>query len=141
MTYNSLRFVVLLVIVSVLGFLVLSVKANAWDSTNRESIKDYAIHVAQREKINVGAFLATLECEAGFQNIQSRIVKNGVREQSFGVAQIHLPSHPHITKEQALSPFWAINWMAEEWLNGRESKWSCFRTMGLSYLKRSEVNS
>lgn len=139
MTYNSLRFVVLLVIVSILGFLVLSMKVHAWDATNKESLRDYAIYVSSKEGLSVGAFLATLKCEGDFYNGQSYVKKIGGpngREDSWGVAQIHLPSHPEISKEQALNPFWSINWMADEWLKGNEWKWTCYKIKGLSYLMK-----
>lgn len=61
------------------------------------------------------AMKRTLWCESGFENVQSRIVKNGVREPSFGVAQIHEPSHPTITREQALDPEFAIKFMSDNW--------------------------
>lgn len=57
----------------------------------------------------------TLGCESGFYNIQSNIVKNGIREDSWGIAQIHLPSHPNVTKEQALDPEFAIKFMSDNW--------------------------
>lgn len=138
MTYNSLRFVVLLVIICVLGILVLSVKTHAWEIGNKESLRDYAIYVASKEGLNVGVFLATLKCEGDFYNGQSYVLKEGGpngREDSWGVAQINLPYHPEITKAQALNPFWSINWMADQWLKGNEWKWSCWHTKGLGYLK------
>lgn len=57
----------------------------------------------------------TLYCESGYQNIQSNIVKNGIREPSYGIAQIHQPSHPTITREQALDPEFAIKFMSDNW--------------------------
>lgn len=57
----------------------------------------------------------TLWCESRFYNIQSNIVRRGVREESYGIAQIHLPSHPSISKEQALDPEFAISFMSEYW--------------------------
>lgn len=57
----------------------------------------------------------TLWCESGFWNIQSRVVKNGVRESSWGISQIHEPSHPHITREQALDPEFSIKFMSDNW--------------------------
>lgn len=55
----------------------------------------------------------TIYCESQWYNIQSGITINGVQEESYGLAQIHLPSHPHITKEQALTPEFAIDFMVE----------------------------
>jgi hypothetical protein len=48
----------------------------------------------------------------------------GEREKSFGPAQIHLPAHPEITKEQASDPDFALNFMAEHLSKGQD-KWTC----------------
>jgi len=61
----------------------------------------------------------TIYCESNNKNVQSYIVKNGIREESYGIAQIHLPSH-NITKEQALDPEYSINFMSERW---EDTKW------------------
>lgn len=57
----------------------------------------------------------TLECESHFNNIQSYIITDGVREPSFGIAQIHQPSHPQVTMEQALDPEFAVKFMSDNW--------------------------
>ncbi len=58
----------------------------------------------------------TLFCESvGFQNVQSFVVTNGVREPSYGIAQIHEPSHPQVTREQALDPEFSIKFMSDNW--------------------------
>jgi len=57
----------------------------------------------------------TIYCESMFYNIQSGIVHEGVREPSYGLAQIHLPSHPKVSVEQALDPYFAVDWMMEHW--------------------------
>jgi hypothetical protein len=59
----------------------------------------------------------TLFCESHYRNIKSRLP-----EESYGIAQIHLPSHPDITKEQALDPDFAIKWMANNW----NTKWYAY---------------
>lgn len=61
----------------------------------------------------------TIYCESSNKNVQSYIVKNGIREESYGIAQIHLPSHK-ITKEQALDPEFAIKFMSD---NFDKIKW------------------
>lgn len=77
------------------------------------------------EKYNVSSYqmMRTVQCESGFKNIQSNIIKNGIREPSFGLAQIHLPSNPTITKEMALDPNFALEFMAKEFSNGNSWKW------------------
>ena len=58
----------------------------------------------------------TIFCESGFYNIQSRVInKQGEQEDSWGISQIHLPSHPKVTQEQALDPEFSINFMNDNW--------------------------
>lgn len=78
-----------------------------------------------------GQFYQTMRCEsAGWQNIQSMVIqKDGMREDSWGVVQIHIPSHPHITKEMALDVRWAVDWAAQEFKRGNEWKWTCYRNL------------
>ena len=66
----------------------------------------------------------TLSCESHFN--ASAI---GDKGKSFGVAQIHLPSHPNITKEQALDPLWAIDWTAQQFKAGKAKMWTCYRIL------------
>lgn len=47
----------------------------------------------------------------------------GSREQSFGVAQIHLPDHPKITKAQATDPDFAVEFMAKQFAKGNARMW------------------
>jgi hypothetical protein len=56
----------------------------------------------------------TIFCESHNYNIKSNLA-----EESYGLVQIHLPSHPTITKEQALDPLFSIKWMSDNW----STKW------------------
>lgn len=113
------------------------------DRDNIESIKDYAHYIARAEGLHIGAFIATIECESKFRSVQSYVPNpngpNG-REDSWGIAQIHLPSHPEITREQALDPVFSINWMRDEWLKGNEWKWTCYKTKGQAMIWRSQFD-
>jgi len=40
--------------------------ANAWGGTDKVTLKDYAIYVAQKEGINVSMFLGIIKGESGF---------------------------------------------------------------------------
>lgn len=120
---------ILLIIISLTFFFGVIV-ASAW-STDKESLHDYAVYLATHEELNVGEFLATIKCESGFN--ASAIGDHG---KSYGIAQIHLPAHSYITKEQALNPFWSLNWMADQWTKGRKGMWTCWQTMGLKYLSQ-----
>ena len=62
----------------------------------------------------------TIYCESGYRNIQSNIIKNGIREDSWGLAQINLYWNRDVSKEEALDPFFSIRWMSERW---GETRW------------------
>lgn len=78
-------------------------------------------------------FYKTLECEsAGWQDIQSQVPHaagpNG-REDSWGVAQIHLPDHLEVTKDEALDPSFAVPWAAEQFTDGHASIFTCYNEL------------
>lgn len=68
--------------------------------------------------------LVTIRCESNFN---PRAVGDGGK--SRGLAQIHKPSHPDITDEQAFDPYFAIDFMAKEFKNGNKWKWTCWRNL------------
>lgn len=79
------------------------------------------------------SFYNTLKCEsAGWQNKQSQVLHpagpNGL-EDSWGVAQIHLPDHPEITKEEALDPTVAVPWAAEMFREGNAHLFTCYNNL------------
>jgi len=52
----------------------------------------------------------------------------GDRGNSFGLSQIHLPSWGgQITKEEALDPDFALEFMAEKLSKGKGNLWTCYR--------------
>lgn len=90
----------------------------------KESLKDFAATVAKDNGLHVPRFLATIRCESVWN---PNAVGDGGK--SFGLVQIHLPSHPNVSKEEALNPVFAINFMAEMWKNDRAYLWSCWRKL------------
>lgn len=73
--------------------------------------------------------MKTIKCESQYRNVQSNIIYEGEREDSWGIVQIHLPSHKDITKEQTLDPYFAVRYMASEFSTGNASQWSCYRKL------------
>lgn len=63
----------------------------------------------------------TIQCES--QGNPEAIGDHGT---SLGIAQIHLPAHPEISKKEALDKEWSIKWMAQLFAAGRQSMWSCW---------------
>lgn len=77
-----------------------------------------------RYEISFDKLYSTLKCES---KLNPKAI--GDHGKSFGVAQIHLPSHPTITKKQALDPVFAVNWSAKMFSQGKANLWSCYRAL------------
>lgn len=56
----------------------------------------------------------TVYCESMWYSVQSYITKGGKREESYGLAQIHVPSHK-IDPSDALDPSYALRFLVENW--------------------------
>ena len=78
-------------------------------------------NAASKYGISYTDLYKTLYCE-------SRLNPDAVGDHgtSFGVAQIHLPAHPDITKAEALDPTWAVNWAAQQFSTGGAGQWTCY---------------
>lgn len=73
------------------------------------------------------------ECESHLRpDVQSfHVSKDGTREDSWGLWQIHLPSHPTVTREMALDPIWSTHWSMKHISEGRWWMWTCARIEGV----------
>lgn len=94
----------------------------------------FAVHMAEFHHLDTPLFVATIQCESNFS--PTALGDGGT---SFGIAQFHTLSKWHMTKKQALDPYFAISKMAEEWeteAHGGASNWSCYKliTERLKYL-------
>lgn len=91
--------------------------------STKEDYIAYAKKLSIQRGIQPHEVIGTMKCESGFR--PNAIGDNGT---SYGLSQIHLPAHPHITKEQALDPKFAIDFMVDEFAQGNQWKWTCWRT-------------
>ncbi len=108
--------------------------------SNKEMAQRLVDKYSKEYNVSATRMMAVLSCENRDFNpsLQSSLkytrthkdwgVKKGQREQSFGVAQIHLPAHPNITYEQATDPNFSIEFMAKEFQSGHANAWSCYKT-------------
>lgn len=97
-------------------------KAEAAETPQVVSI-DALIHTtALKYHLNEQHLRAVIDCESDF--VVDAVGDGGA---SIGLAQIHLPSHPEISREQAEDPAFAIDFMGKMWANGEEEAWSCYR--------------
>lgn len=75
----------------------------------------------------------TLDCEsAHFESptVQSKVIYKGVREKSFGYAQINLPYHPEVTYEQATDTDFSIDFIVKNWQK-HKYWWHCAKKLGV----------
>lgn len=89
----------------------------------KEEILALAKEFAKVYNVSYNNMAKIMACEAQFKNVQSSIYKDGKREESFGVAQIHLPSHPNITKQQALDVKFSVEFIAQQLALGNGWMW------------------
>jgi hypothetical protein len=91
---------------------------------------------AEEYGVSAEKMVAIIGCESNWKHtVQSNHVytaKNvpkgysvGDREQSFGLVQIHLPAHPTVSKDQAIDPEFAIDFLAKNLKAGKASMWTC----------------
>lgn len=93
--------------------------------------------LAQDASLTLERAIAQAEIKYGLKrNIMARTIKCessmnpkavGDHGTSFGLAQIHLVDHPEVSKEQALDPYFSIEFMAREFSKGNARLWSCYK--------------
>lgn len=101
-------------------------------STPEEDTIAAVTAAAAAYRVSAHEMIETIRCETGNTfdpGLQSYVVRNGEREDSWGLAQIHLPSHPEITRDDATDPTFAINFMASEFSKGNQWKWACWKLL------------
>ena len=90
--------------------------------TTPEQIKLSLVNVSKKYGLDE-TFIKIAECESG---LSPNVIGDGGL--SFGLWQIHLPSHPEVTKEQALDPEWATEWAVKKFLTNPKI-WTCYRLL------------
>ena len=89
-------------------------------------IGDLISMYAKEYEINGALMYKLIECESAGTfdpTIQSRHIKDGIREDSWGLAQIFLPAHPEITKEQAQDMDYSLQFIARNFQEGNYWMW------------------
>ncbi len=91
------------------------------NSLSKKDIEQIIVETALLNEIDSEKFLAVAKCES---SLRPAVI--GDDGWSIGLFQIHLPSHPDVTKERALNPIWATNWSAEKFKKN-PNIWTCYR--------------
>ncbi len=92
------------------------------DTSTTKGIKQRIHYYAELYGVSEITLLNVTHCESNFN---PNAIGDGGR--SFGLAQIHLPAHPQISKEEALDPEFAIEFMAKNIKTGNGNMWTCWR--------------
>lgn len=97
--------------------------------TAEEYTRSLTIKYGEKYGVDPSVLFEVIRCETAGTfdpTIQSSCVfSNGVREESYGLAQIYLPVHPDISLEQATDPEFAVEFMAKNWAQ-HSSWWMCY---------------
>lgn len=97
--------------------------------TDQEVVAQLVTNYSTEFNVSAYRMQETLKCEDdtfAFDR-QSNYYTSKGREESYGVAQINLPSHKDISYSQAIDPDFAVKYMASEFAQGRAYQWSCYR--------------
>ena len=70
--------------------------------------------------------VATVRCESQFK---TNAIGDGGK--SWGLSQIHSPSWPMVSQDEAFDPNFAIDFMAQKFSIGKERLWTCWRILYL----------
>ena len=89
----------------------------------KSEIEKIILDAAARHEINANRFLITAKCES---SLRPRVI--GDNGNSLGLFQIHLPSHPTVTREQAFNPVWASEWSAIKFRKNPYI-WVCYKKL------------
>lgn len=122
------------------GFITKPKKLIAEDEVPVEFIKELTkdelvkkvYYYGKKYNVNPQTMISVINCEnkEWDTNLQSRIInKKGVREDSWGLSQIHKPSHPTLTHKQITDPDFAIEFMAKNISQGKGNMWTCYRKL------------
>lgn len=93
----------------------------------KETVQEMISRKATEMDVDPKLALRIANCESSFVPQQSKIInpRTGEREKSFGIWQIHIPSHPDVSIEQAMDPEWSTDWAMPR-LKDNPNLWSCF---------------
>lgn len=84
----------------------------------------YANQMAYKYNISASDLKRTIKGESGWK--PTAIGDGGY---SIGMCQIHLPSHPSVSREQALDPKFCLEWTAEKFSQGKARMWTAYRNL------------
>jgi ribosome-associated translation inhibitor RaiA len=70
----------------------------------------YLYDKSQEKDVPFFDAVKTIHCESSWVSQKSHLP-----EESYGIAQIHIPSHKSVTKEQAMDAYFSIDFLVSHW--------------------------
>ena len=92
----------------------------------QQSIPELVTYYANKYSVSEVTMNKIIKCESGFNPNAHALTS---RENSYGLVQINLMAHPHVSVEQATNPSFAINFLAENLSKGEGHMWTCYQKM------------
>lgn len=98
------------------------------DTYTVKEINELITRYAVKYDVNGDVMREVIQCESQYDpHVQSRkTYDNGAQEESYGIAQIHLPDHPQVSKAEARNPEYAVKFMAQHFAAGNHHLWTCY---------------
>ena len=89
-----------------------------------EEIKSMVDYYADKYGVSRQLMQKVVNCESSYNY---KAVGDGGK--SFGLSQIHKPSHPTITYEESTNPDFALDFMASNISKGKGNMWTCWKQL------------
>ncbi len=89
-----------------------------------EEVKSMVDYYADKYGVSRQLMQKVVNCESSYNY---KAVGDGGK--SFGLSQIHKPSHPTITYEESTNPDFALDFMASNISKGKGNMWTCYRNL------------
>jgi soluble lytic murein transglycosylase-like protein len=98
--------------------------------TSEASIKSRISYYANTYEVSESIMNHIVRCESGFNpNAKGDFSTTTQSYNSYGLSQIHLPSHPEISKEEATDIEFALNFLASNLKVGNGKLWTCYKNL------------
>jgi len=97
------------------------VEKDSWTVNEVKLLVDY---YADKHGLSRQVLHKVVNCESSYNY---KAVGDGGK--SFGLSQIHNPSHPSITYKQSIDPNFALDFMASNIAKGKGKMWTCWRQL------------
>ena len=127
------KYIALLLIFPLLSVSLFIGKVNAEAPTEKmvektewtvQEVKDLVDYYADKHGLSRQVLHKVVNCESSYNY---KAVGDGGK--SFGLSQIHKPSHPTITYEESTNPNFALDFMASNISKGKGKMWTCWRKL------------